>query len=97
MNFRDKWLEDYFVRNIIGKNIPGDAKDSLFRRLQMLSVTTCENDLMVPPGNRFERLSGKLKGKCSIRVTKKWRLIFVFDPVAGEASDVYLDPHAYKK
>ncbi|PIE43507.1 MAG: hypothetical protein CSA50_05200 [Gammaproteobacteria bacterium] len=53
-----------------------------------------EQDLRVPPGNRFEHLEGKLKGWCSIRVNKRYRLIFQWD--SGEANRVYLDPHTYR-
>jgi proteic killer suppression protein len=65
-------------------------------RLQMLDDATCENDLRVPPSNRFERLSGQLAGKCSIRVNLQWRLIFEFDADTGQAFGVILDPHKYR-
>jgi proteic killer suppression protein len=32
----------------------------------------------------------------SIRVNKKWRLIFQWDGGKGEASGVYLDDHSYR-
>mgnify|MGYP003145817685 FL=1 len=49
---------------------------------------------MVPPGNKFEYLSGKLKGWCSIRVNKQYRLVFQWDQ--GQARGLYLDPHTYR-
>jgi len=35
-----------------------------------------ENDLNIPPGNRFEKLKGTKKDWCSIRVNEQWRVIF---------------------
>lgn len=49
---------------------------------------------MVPPGNKFEHLNGKLKGWCSIRVNRQYRLIFRWEQ--GEARCLYLDPHSYR-
>ncbi len=44
----------------------------------------------------FEKLSGKLKDKCSIRVNNQWRIIFIWDDERGEADGIYLDNHTYK-
>ena len=35
------------------------------------------NDLMVPPGNRLEALSGNRVGQHSIRNNERWRVCFV--------------------
>jgi len=94
-SFRDDELEQFFRNNIVGKGIPASIADSLFRRLQMLDDAQTTADLKSPPGNRFEPLLGKLAGKFSIRVNKKWRLIFEWGEKNG-ASAVYLDPHDYK-
>jgi toxin HigB-1 len=55
-----------------------------------------DQDLRIPPSNRFEKLRGKLADFHSIRVNKHWRLIFKWDGNRGEAADVYLDDHGYK-
>jgi hypothetical protein len=55
-----------------------------------------DQDLRLPPSNRFEKLSGKLRGYHSIRVNRKWRLVFRWDGERGEASQVYLDDHSYR-
>jgi proteic killer suppression protein len=49
----------------------------------------------VPPGNHFEKLSGRLDRFHSIRVNQRWRLVFQWDGASGEASGVYLDDHSY--
>ena len=95
-SFRDHWLESFFKDDVAGKRIPGDVKNSLFRRLQMLDDATCDKDLCSPPGNRFEKLASPLSGPHSIRINGQWRLIFAFDCDTGESSDVYLDPHTYR-
>ncbi|MBU0988194.1 MAG: type II toxin-antitoxin system RelE/ParE family toxin [Proteobacteria bacterium] len=46
--------------------------------------------------NHFEKLSGKLKDKCSIRVNNQWRIIFIWDDERGEADGIYLYNHTYK-
>ncbi len=45
-------------------------------------------DLRVPPANRLEKLSGKLKEYYSIRINDQWRIIFLWS--AGNASDVQI-------
>lgn len=95
-SFRDDWLAAFFKDDIAGKRIPADAKNALFRRLQMLDDATCDKDLRSPPGNHFEKLEPPLVGWHSIRVTRQWRLIFIFDGETGEASNVYIDPHTYR-
>jgi len=42
----------------------------------MLNSSQTINDLMVPPSNRLEKLSGTLKGYYSIRINNQWRIIF---------------------
>lgn len=62
----------------------------------MLDDATTDSDLRCPPSNHFEKLSGNLAGQHSIRVNKRWRLIFLWDGSRGEARDVYLDDHSYR-
>ena len=96
VDFRDGWLRAFFVDDVRSRNIPADLEDRLFRKLQMLDDAATDQDLRVPPSNRFEKLSGRLKGYHSIRVNQKWRLVFRWDGERGEASHVYLDDHSYR-
>jgi len=75
-SFRDPWLADFFVTGKGNKKIPDVIKSALTRKLDIIDAAVDENDLRVPPGNRFEHLVGKLAGKCAIRVNKQYRLIF---------------------
>ncbi|MBW2670915.1 MAG: type II toxin-antitoxin system RelE/ParE family toxin [Deltaproteobacteria bacterium] len=95
-NFCDSWLRNFFVEDFQSKKIPADIRSRLFRKLQLLDDATSDADLRSPPSNHFEKLSGKLKDKCSIRVNNQWRIIFIWDDERGEADDIYLDNHTYK-
>ena len=44
------------------------------------------NDLVAPPGNRLEALSGNRVGQHSIRISERWRVCFVWRD--GEAWQV---------
>ena len=46
------------------------------RKLDQLDSVVRLEELMVPPGNRFEPLSGKREGQYSIRINEKYRICF---------------------
>ena len=96
VSFRDHWLRAFFVDDVRSRHIPADLESLLFRKLQMIDDAVTDQDLRVPPSNRFEKLRGNLAGLHSIRVNKQWRLIFAWDGDRGEASGVYLDDHSYR-
>lgn len=96
LSFRDDWLRDFFVDDVRSRKIPPKLESRLFRKLQMIDDATTDQDLRVPPSNHFEKLVGHLEGLHSVRVNKRWRLIFQWDGGTGEAGDVYLDDHGYK-
>ncbi len=56
------------------------------RKLRMLNNSINLSDLKIPPSNRLEKLSGKLKKFYSIRINDQWRIIFKWN--AGNASEV---------
>src|SRR5487761_2600533 len=76
VSFRDDWLRDFFVGDVRSKKIPSDLEGRLFRKIQMIDDATTDRDLRSPPSNHFEKLRGHLDGLHSIRVNKRWRLIF---------------------
>ena len=94
-SFKDRWLEEFYYLDIPSKKIPSEIQDRVFRKLQMLDDSSSEADLRSPPSNHFEKLVGRLTGKFSIRVNKKWRLIFHLSN-GGELSNIYLDKHEYR-
>lgn len=58
------------------------------RKLRMLNNSVDLNDLKIPPSNRLEKFSGKLKEFYSIRVNNQWRIIFKWNK--SNASEVEL-------
>ena len=51
--------------------------------MQAIRAAHDERDLYASRGLRFERLDGKRKHQCSLRINKQWRLIVELE---GEAS-----------
>jgi len=68
------------------KNMPLDIQNVGRRKLRMLNNAQTISDLTVPPSNRLEKLSGNLNGFYSIRINKKWRIVFKWSE--GNASEV---------
>jgi len=95
-SFKRKWLKDFFLDDKAGKKIPAIIEDRLFRKLQLIDDATSDLDLRSPPSNHFEKLSGQLAGKHSIRINKQWRLVFEWVSEHGEARNIYLDNHDYR-
>ena len=74
------------------KRIPLTVQEVGRRKLRMLNNAQDISDLRIPPANRLEKLSGKLKEFYSIRVNDQWRIIFQWR--TGNASMVeILDYH----
>ena len=48
------------------------------RKVRMLNNSSDLADLRIPPSNRLEKLSGKLKSFYSIRINDQWRIIFIW-------------------
>ena len=68
------------------KKIPPEIQNIGRRKLRMLNNSVDLKDLRVPPANRLEKLSGKLKEFHSIRINDQWRIIFKWK--SGNAFDV---------
>ena len=58
------------------KNLPIEIQNIGRRKLRMLNNSVNLADLRIPPSNRLEKLSGKLKEFYSIRINDQWRIIF---------------------
>jgi proteic killer suppression protein len=61
------------------KRIPLEIQQIARRKLRMLNNSQNITDLKVPPSNRLEKLSGKLKDFHSIRINDQWRIIFKWE------------------
>ena len=61
------------------KRIPLEIQQIGRRKLRMLNNSQNTKDLSIPPSNKLEKLSGKLKGFYSVRVNDQWRIIFKWE------------------
>ncbi len=68
------------------KRLPLEIQNIGRRKLRMINNSVDLADLRIPPANRLEKLSGKLKDFYSIRINDQWRIIFKWS--AGNASEV---------
>lgn len=68
------------------KKMPLDIQNIGRRKLRMLNNSQDLADLRIPPSNRLEKLTGKLKDFYSIRINKQWRIVFQWS--RGNASIV---------
>ena len=68
------------------KKLPTEIQNIGRRKLRMLNNSANLTDLRIPPANRLEKLSGKLKDFYSIRINDQWRIIFKWN--SGNASEV---------
>lgn len=71
---------------IPSRELPPDIQNTARRKLLYLEEAADLRDLLAPPGNRLERLSGKRRGQYSIRINDQWRICFIWD--AGKAHQV---------
>lgn len=69
-----KIFEGYFSRKL-PQQIQQRARESL----KQLDAAENLNDLLIPPSNRLELLSGDRIGQHSIRINQQYRVCFVWD------------------
>ena len=58
------------------------------RKLQMLEDAVELRDLLAPPGNRLEALSGDRAGQHSVRINGQWRVCFVWTDAGPENVEI---------
>ncbi len=76
------------VESRAARRFGADVRAVARRKLDLIGAAADVRDLAVPPGNRLEKLKGRLAGFYSIRVNDQFRIIFKFQ--AGQASHVQL-------
>lgn len=85
LSFGSKETEKiWFGKRVSG--LPTEIQETGRRKLRMLNNSQNLEDLRIPPSNRLEKLSGKLKDYYSIRINEQWRIIFKWRN--GTASEV---------
>jgi len=75
-SFSDRKTEKFFSGERV-KEFTG-FKKAAERKLEILDNAEVLVDLLTPPGNKFEKLSGDRKGQHSIRINDQWRICFVW-------------------
>lgn len=73
-SFRDREAEKIYG-GVRSAKLPGDIQAAARKKLLMLSAATAPEDLRMPPGNRFEALTGS-HGFFSIRINAQRRVTF---------------------
>lgn len=68
------------------RRLPFDIQAGALRKLRLINAARQIDDLVVPPGNRLERLKGERSGQWSIRINDQWRIVFHWSE--GGAEDV---------
>jgi proteic killer suppression protein len=84
-SFKCKETEKIFSR-LFSKKLSQNIQRSALKKLWMLNRSVCIDDLIVPPNNYLEALSGDRKGQHSIRINDQWRVCFKWN--GNDAFDV---------
>ena len=85
VSFGNSETEQVWLGNRV-KKLPNEIQNTGRRKQRMLNNSVDITDLRIPPANRLEKLSGKLKDFYSIRINDQWRIIFKWR--AGNAFEV---------
>lgn len=70
------------------KGLPDEIQQIGRRKLRMLNNSQNISDLTIPPSNRLEKLSGKLKEFYSIRINDQWRILFKWENNQAEEVEI---------
>jgi len=85
LSFSDPETEKIFHQEK-SKRLPPEIQKRALVKLLLIDSSESEDDLRIPPSNKFEHLKGALKAFCSIRINDQWRIQFRF--VNGDAKEV---------
>ncbi|MDP2335236.1 MAG: type II toxin-antitoxin system RelE/ParE family toxin [Bacteroidota bacterium] len=91
VSFANKDTKSIWEGERISK-IPFEIQQIGRRKSRMLNNSQNIGDLTVPPSNRLEELSGKLKDYYSIRINDQWRIIFKWENNQAKEVEI-LDYH----
>lgn len=90
-SFKNQGTEDIFD----GKNskyarklCPRDLLRVAIRKLEQLDSVPTIDDLKIPPGNKFEQLSGDRVDQFSIRINDQYRICFVWQDGHAEQVEI---------
>lgn len=90
-SFKNQGTEDIFN----GKNTkdtrkicPRELWQVASRKLDQLDSAKFLEELRIPPGNRFEVLTGDRKGQYSIRINDRYRICFEWEESGPEKVEI---------
>ncbi len=83
--FKCKETEKIF-NGKFSKKLPHDIQGRALIKLHSLDIAEDIKDLLIPPSNKLEQLSGDRKGQYSIRINDQYRVCFSW--VDNNAYDV---------
>ena len=89
-SFANKETEKLFATGK-SKKLPPEIIIRSIMRLTQLDSAREVTDLLIPPSNRLEPLSGDRTGQWSIRINDQWRICFRF--TNGETTDVEISDY----
>ncbi len=75
--FTDRDTKNIFDRQV-SRKYSTDLSNKAYKKLLLIDAADKLDDLKIPPGNRLEKLSGKLKEFYSIRINNQYRIIFIW-------------------
>ena len=70
------------------RRLPGEIWAVARRKLDMINAAHELGDLKVPPGNRLEKLHGKLKEFHSVRINDQYRIVFKWTAGGPESVEI---------
>lgn len=71
------------------RGIPRELWRVVQRKLKLLDAAARIEDLLIPSGNRLERLKGRQSGRHSVRVNDQYRVTFKWE--SGHAYEVRVE------
>jgi proteic killer suppression protein len=77
-SFASKETEKVF-KGRVSRKLPHNIQRTARRKLLYLHDADDLRDLLAPPGNRLEKLSGNRTGQFSIRINDHWRICFLWE------------------
>ena len=86
-SFRDKDTEAIWRRQR-SRRLDGPVQRVAWRKLAMLDAAETLTDLLIPPGNRLEKLTGDRAGQHSIRINQQWRICFAWTDAGPEDVEI---------
>jgi len=91
VSFKNEGSEDIFdgkISRAARKLLPTNLFRIASRKLDQLDSVTALEELMIPPGNRLELLTGDRAGQYSIRINQQYRICFVWTDAGPDEVEV---------